>query len=134
LKVPGWVSGAGRRALLPVGLFSAPEKHAYEHTTRVHPLYFHFMSQKVDDVRIELPLGWQVDTVPQPQTTDAKLILYTLKVENDKGALRLERRLKVDLINLEQKYYPTLRAIYQTVRTGDEQQIVLRPGGSAAGN
>jgi hypothetical protein len=27
LKVPGWVSGAGRRALLPVGLFSAPEKH-----------------------------------------------------------------------------------------------------------
>jgi len=22
--------------------------------------------------------------VPQPQTTDAKLILYTLKVENDK--------------------------------------------------
>ncbi len=134
LKVPGWVSGAGRRALLPVGLFSAPEKHAYEHTTRVHPLYFHFMSQKIDDVRIELPLGWQVDTVPQPQTTDAKLILYTLKVENDKGALRLERRLKVDLINLEQKYYLTLRAIYQTVRTGDEQQIVLRPGGSAAGN
>jgi hypothetical protein len=92
------------------------------------------MSQKIDDVRIELPLGWQVDAVPQPQTTDAKLIVYTLKVENDKGTLHLERRLKVDLLNLEQKYYPTLRAIYQTVRTGDEQQIVLRPGGLAAGN
>src|SRR5262249_43432862 len=26
LKVPGWVSGAGKRALLPVGLFSAPER------------------------------------------------------------------------------------------------------------
>jgi hypothetical protein len=72
--------------------------------------------------------------MPQPQTTDAKLILYTLKVENNKGTLRLERRLRVDLINLEQRYYPTLRAIYQTVRTGDEQQIVLRPGGAAARN
>ena len=45
LKVPGWVSGAGKRALLPVGLFSAPEKHMYEHASRVHPLYFHYMYQ-----------------------------------------------------------------------------------------
>jgi hypothetical protein len=134
LKVPGWVSGAGRRALLPVGLFSASEKHAYEHKTRVHPLYFHFMSQKVDDVRIELPQGWQVGTLPQPQSNDAKLIVYTLKVENDKGTLRLERRLRVELISLEQKFYPALRTFYQTVRTGDEQQIVLQPGGAAAGN
>lgn len=134
LKVPGWVSGAGRRALMPVALFGASEKHACEHATRVHPLYFHFMSQKIDDIRIELPLGWQVGTLPQPQNNDAKLILYSMKVENDKGTLRLERRLRVDLISLEQKFYPALRNFYQTVRTGDEQQIVLQPGGAAAGN
>ena len=40
LKVPGWASGAGRRALLPVGLFSATEKHLFDHTNRVHPIYF----------------------------------------------------------------------------------------------
>jgi hypothetical protein len=31
LKVPGWVSGAGRRALMPVGLFGATEKHLFDH-------------------------------------------------------------------------------------------------------
>lgn len=129
LKVPGWVSGAGRRALLPAGLFSAPEKHVCEHATRVHPLYFHYMSEKFEDVRIDLPLGWQVSSLPQPQTNDAKVMLYSLKVENEKGTLHLERRLRSELISLEQKYYPALRNFYQTVRTGDEQQVVLQPAG-----
>jgi len=52
------------------------------------------MSQKVDDVRIEFHSGAGGHGAAA-KTTDAKLILYTLKVENDKGALRLERRLKL---------------------------------------
>ena len=134
LRVQGWVSGAGRRALLPVGLFSAPEKHMCEHTNRVHPLYFRYMSQKADDITIDLPLGWQVSSLPQPQTNDAKVIAYSMKAEDKKGTLHLERRMRVDLISLEAKYYPALRNFYQTVRTADEQQIVLQPGAAAASN
>ena len=134
LKVPGWVSGAGKRALLPVGLFSAPEKHMYEHATRVHPLYFRFMYQKLDDVQIDLPLGWQVSSLPQPVTQDAKLIVYNSKADNKNGTLHLERHLTVELALLEQKYYPTLRNFYQLVKNADEQQIVLQPLGAASGN
>lgn len=55
MKVPGWVSGAGRKALLPVGLFSAGEKRVFEHEQRVHPIYFTYPSQKEDNVTITLP-------------------------------------------------------------------------------
>jgi hypothetical protein len=134
LKVPGWASGAGKRALLPVGLFSGPEKHMCEHSTRVHPLYFPHLFEKVDDVRIELPLGWQVSSVPQAQNMDAKVMLYTLKVENDKGSLHFERHLRSGLTFLEPKYYQALRNFYQAVRTGDELQVVLQPGATAARN
>ena len=134
LKVPGWASGAGKRALLPVGLFTAPEKHLYEHSTRVHPLYFRFRYQKLDNVQIELPLGWQVSSLPQPVTQDAKLIVYNAKAENKNGTLHLERHLTVELGFLEQKYYPTLRNFYQLVKNADEQQIVLQPLGVASGN
>jgi hypothetical protein len=134
LKVPGWVSGAGKRALLPVGLFSGPEKHMCEHSTRVHPLYFQYLFEKTDDVHIDLPLGWQVSSLPQAQNTDAKVMAYTLKVENDKGSLHLERRLRSGLTYLEPKYYTALRNFYQAVRTGDEQQVVLQPGAAAASN
>lgn len=129
LKVPGWVSGAGHRALMPVGLFSEPEKHIYEHESRVHPMYFPYMSERIDDAKIELPLGWQVSSVPRPVTNDSHVILYTLKVGNDKGSLHIERRLRRDLITLEQKYYPALRSFYQAVRSGDEEQVVLQPAG-----
>ncbi len=134
LKVPGWASGAGKRALLPVGLFSGPEKHMCEHSTRVHPLYFQYLFEKTDDVHIELPLGWQVSSLPQAQNTDAKVMAYTLKVEDKKGSLHLERHLRSGLTYLEPKYYPALRNFYQAVRTGDEQQVVLQPGATAASN
>lgn len=134
LKVPGWVSGAGKRALLSVGLFSATEKHMYEHSTRVHPLYFRFMYQKLDDIQIELPLGWQVSSLPQPVTQDAKLLVYNSKAESKNGTLHLERHLTVELGLLDQKYYPTVRKFYQVVKNADEQQIVLQPLGAASGN
>jgi hypothetical protein len=134
LKVPGWASGAGKRALLPVGLFSGPEKHMCEHSTRVHPLYFQYLFEKTDDVHIELPLGWQISSLPQPQNTDAKVMAYTLKVENEKGSLHFERHLRSGLTFLDQKYYSALRNFYQAVRTGDEQQVVLQPAATAARN
>jgi len=134
LKVPGWVAAAGHRALMQTGIFSASEKHLFDHTARVQPIYFHYPLQKVDDISIQLPLGWQVGSLPAPLNQDGHVILYNLKVENDKGTLHVKRILNVDILQLEAKYYPALRNFYQTVRTGDESQIVLQSGASAASN
>lgn len=134
LRVPGWASAAGRHALIPVGLFSNTEKHLFEHANRVYPIYFNFPFQKVDDVTIELPLGWQVSSLPAAQKEDGHIIVYTLKVENDKGMLHLVRTLNVDFLRIDAKYYPALRNFFQAVKTGDEQQIVLQPGSAASKN
>jgi len=40
LKIPGWASSAGKRAIVPVGIFTANEKRIFEHANRVHPIYF----------------------------------------------------------------------------------------------
>jgi hypothetical protein len=134
LKVPGWVAGAGKRALLPVGLFAGPEKHLFDHAERVHPIYFQFPFQRSDDVSIDMPLGWQISTVPQPAKLDAKAIIYTLEAKNENGTLHLSRLLNVDLLGLPQSSYGNLRKIFQIVRTGDEQQVILLPGASITGN
>jgi hypothetical protein len=134
LKIPGWVSGAGRRALLPVGVFSGPEKHIFEHAERVHPIYFQFPSQKVDDVTIDLPLGWQVQSLPQPKNQDRHVVAYELKTEKAENSLHLTRKVTVDILLLETKYYAALRGFFQEVRTGDEEQIVLQPGTASASN
>lgn len=134
LKVPGWISAAGRRALMPVGLFSAPEKRLFDHANRVHPIYFEFPFQRSDDITIDLPLGWQISSVPQPQKVDAKAIVYGFEAKNEKGTLHMNRTLTVDIVLLQQDKYDTLRKIFQVVRTGDEQQVALQPGGLTGGN
>jgi hypothetical protein len=134
LKVPGWVSGAGKRALLPVGLFSAPEKGVFDNANRVHAVYFNYPYRKVDDITIELPLGWKLSSLAKPVDQDAKAAAYGMKAEEKGGSLHLTRNLRSDLVMIPKENYPTLRAFFQLVRTGDEEQVVLQPGSASAGN
>jgi len=85
-------------------------------------------------VTINLPLGWQVSSLPAAQDKDSKVVRYVLKAENDKSTVHLNRQLSVDLMLVDSKYYPALRNFFQLVRTGDEEQVVLQPIGARASN
>lgn len=134
LKIPGWASSAGKRALLPVGFFGAPEKHVFEHANRVFPIYFEYPYEKIDDVTVDLPQGWQIGSVPAPTTKDSHVVLYSLNVENNKSSVHVQRKLTVDIVILESKYYAALRNFFQVVKTGDEEQVLLQPAAAAASN
>jgi hypothetical protein len=134
IKVQGWASQAGRRALIPVGLFGAPEKHVFEHASRVHPIYFDFPTARIDDVTIELPLDWKVNSVPPGHKDEGKVCSYNTTAENKQGTLHLTRNLNINALVLDVKYYGALRNFFQTVKTGDEQQIMVQPGGISASN
>jgi len=134
IKVQGWASAAGHRALIPVGLFGAPEKHVFEHSARVHPIYFDYPTGRIDDVTIELPLDWKVSSVPPGHKDEGKVCAYNTTVENHLGTLHLTRNLNINALVLDTKYYGALRKFFQMVKTGDEQQIVVQPGGIAASN
>jgi hypothetical protein len=134
IKVPGWASSAGKRQTIQAGLFTAQEKFLFEHANRVHPIYLEYPYETLDDVVIEMPKGWQVSNVPSVQSKDVHVVNYELKVEGNKETLHVTRRLAVDFLLLEQKYYPALRNFFQAVRTGDEAQIVLQPVSTTASN
>jgi hypothetical protein len=135
LKIQGWVSSAGRHAMLPVGFFSANEKHIFEHANRVYPIYFEYPYEKVDDVTIEMPAGWRVSSAPPAQQTpSARIVAYEMKVDNTNNTIHVERKLDVNILVMETKYYSALRNFFQVVRTGDEQQVLLQPGEVSGGN
>lgn len=132
LKLPGWASVTGKRVFVPVGIFTAAEKGAFEHTDRVHPIYFDYSFEKMDDVTIEVPPGWHGSSVPDTRSQDGHVVAYNLQVGDINGTLHLTRRLGVDAGMFEAKYYTGFRNFFQVVRTGDEGQIVLQPGTAAA--
>jgi hypothetical protein len=134
VKVPGWASPAGRRALFPVGIFSGTEKHVFDYSERVHPIYFEYLSQDVDDVTVELPSGWQISAVPKPHDEELRVVGYAVAAENNNGTLHLTRKLDISILTLDTKYYGPLRSFFQIVRAGDEQQVVLVPGTATSKN
>jgi hypothetical protein len=134
LKVPSWGANAGRRVLVPVGLFSAREKHLFDHAERVHPIYFEYPYAESDDINIQLPTGWQVSSLPQGWKNTGNPVTYSLAAENNKGKLHLARTLTVEFILMDVKYYSALRKFYQEIKTNDDQQIVLDSGAARAGN
>jgi hypothetical protein len=72
--------------------------------------------------------------VPKPLDKDLKAVLYALKAEDQKSTLHLSRTVRLDMMFVDQKYYPGIRVFFQLVRTGDEQQVILQPGGARASN
>jgi len=134
LKIPGWAASAGKRAVVPATVFTADDRRVFEHANRVHPIYFRYPFEKIEDVTLELPAGWQVSSVPKAQKQDGRVVVYSLKIEDNKGVVHVTRQLNVDVLLLEQKYYEALRNFFQVVRSGDEEQIVLQPGVATAHN
>jgi len=53
---------------------------------------------------------------------------YATSEETDKGRLHLTRKLDINILTLDTKYYSALRGFFQVVRANDEQQVILQPG------
>lgn len=134
VKIPGWASSAGKRVLLPLGLFSGAQKHTFEHSQRTHAIYFPYLFETQDLAKIALPAGWKVDSLPKEVHIDAKAADYRIVAEEKENALLVTRTFKSELLLLQANFYPTLQRFYQQIRSGDEQQAVLRPGATSASN
>jgi len=128
LKIPGWSTLSGSRAFLPVGIFGASEKNVFEYSARVFPIYFEYRCEKADDITVEVPPGWQVSALPKPRNNDLHALSYVVSAESSSGAMHLRRKLDLNVIQLDPKYYSALRNFYQGVKAADEQQVVLLAG------
>jgi len=126
-KAIGWAAIAGKRTLVPVGLFGGGQKHMFEHGARVHPLYFQFPYVHKDEVVIELPNGWKVVSTPMPRVADINVARYSMNCSSGAGTLTLKRELMHNLVLVQSKFYPSVHEFYQQIRAGDEDQAVVAP-------
>jgi hypothetical protein len=75
-----------------------------------------------------------VSSVPPPEANNGHVVSYALRVDKDGTTLHITRKVAWDFLLLEPKYYPALRGFFQSVRTGDDQQIVLQAAAASAAN
>jgi transglutaminase-like putative cysteine protease len=130
-------ASAGKRVLLPAHVFQINEKPMFTAATRVNGIYLYYPSREVDQVSITLPSDLEVETLPQPDTE--RLQRYALYKSEWIQDLKQPKTITVvrDLANADYAFpvtdYPTLKDFYDKVKSGDEQQAILKVNANAAG-
>lgn len=125
-SVPEFAVSTGRRLLLPASVFESARRSFLQHAKRIHPIYFAYPWQEVDEIEVALPEGYEVEALPKPQTIPTEFGSYQIECEKRGGGLHLLRRLVMNGLLFRPEYYPVLQGFFNRVRESDEQQAVLQ--------
>ena len=126
INIPGYASSTGRRLLAPLGIFHLNRQHAFQNAKRIHPVYFPYPYQQVDEIEVQLPAGLKVESLPKPLSQQAPFGRYEISFKGEGGRLLIRRQMTMDGIIFRTESYPELRIFYNGIRSGDEQQAVLQ--------
>ncbi len=91
-------------------------------------MYFEYPWETYEDVKVELPPGMQMESLPGASKVDRGATIYQSTAEKQGNVLQLKRTLKMAAYYVAAERYPVLRQFYEQVRAGDEQQVVLKSG------
>jgi hypothetical protein len=131
IKVPGFGTAAGRRMLAPVAVFQARQSKAFDAARRTNAVYFHFPYEETDEVKLRVPAGFKVETVPAAAHLKPGPVSYENGATQQGDMVALHRHLVVNGIVFPLDTYPALRAFFSSVKSSDEGQMVLQNAESA---
>jgi hypothetical protein len=126
VDLPGYVSAAGKRLLLPTALFQAQQKNPFAHPDRKYPIYFPYCYQELDNIRIKLPDSVALESLPQAfdQTFPYGRIVTVRQAQGNE--LLLGRGFQMEGILFPIEHYSGVRDFFGKVQSVDEEQAVLR--------
>jgi hypothetical protein len=130
VTLPNVVSAAGSRVVLPLSLFAAKAINPFAPTTRTNLIYFPYQSKEEDEVRLTLPEGFTVATVPAPKVLDAGLLSYKTSTTREGNVVTFARTATYKAMLVDVKHYDALRKFFSSMTAADQQPLVLAKGGA----
>lgn len=129
-------STTGKRLLVPGDIFESNAKATFAGDKRDLAIWFSYRYGARDVVRIALPAGYQIESVPPDGVVKAaKVGGYSLKASSDSNSVTVRRDLFLTDIFFAQDKYADLRAFYNQFETKDQEPVVVKVGATAqAGN
>jgi hypothetical protein len=134
VEVPNFAIPAGRRLILPLGVFHLREKNPFSSPRRAHPIYFRYPQEVYEEVRIELPPEIEVESLPAVAKADQGAAYYEFSSKKDGNALEFMRTLRISKYFFQKQQYENLGLFYGRVLEGDARQATLRAPETASPN
>lgn len=126
VQSPGFAVPAGRRLLMPIVVLQQRSGNMFQTSTRENPVYLKFGHQESDEMTVDVPQGYKVESLPLPKSVKTSFASYSRSAEQSGSQLKLKRSFAMDVYGYTREQYPALRQFYNFVRTNDEEQAVFQ--------
>lgn len=95
---------------------------------RKRGMYFPFCWKEVDDLTLQLPPGYELESPSVPSAVPGEVLQYRLDFRYDRGkrALLLHREFKSGVVAVAVERYPAMRKFYDYVTRSDQHELLLR--------
>jgi hypothetical protein len=135
IALPTMGQMAGKRMLLPMGLYLSSQRQIFDSTTRTQDIYFAYPNETADEITIQLPAGWGSSALPPPQ--DMSLgggFHFEMSAKQEEGAIQIHRRQVVGGMLFSTDSYPDIRKFFHFAKSSDDQQLVLQAASASSRN
>lgn len=128
-------TGTGKRWVLPVHFFHVNEKPLFPASERTNPVYLYYPTRQIDEVHIVFPDNVEVDSLPPAASEKLAYAAYSTKrLQETKNSILAKRDLVMAGMAFPATMYKEIKAFYDHVKAGDDQQLLLKVSGRTAGN
>src|SRR4029077_595900 len=96
-----------------------------------YPVYYQYAFTELDNISLEVPEGYSLETLAAPQKEGTKFAIYSSGASTKGKRVNLERSLKFAGVFFQPDKYEELRDFFAKVQAHDELQTVLRQNPAA---
>lgn len=137
--IPAAATSAGKRMLLPTQLFHVNARQLLTRPKRVYGVLMEYPFRDIDKVKIGLPAGLQVETLPKAQSETlvsadgkAAFAVYKTNFQQQGTVVTFDRDLALAAFAFTADYYPKLKTFFEKVKSSDDQPAILRSSAAAS--
>jgi hypothetical protein len=130
---PGFATGAGKRMVMPTGIFQSSSKALFPHAERNQAIYFPYPYSEKDDVKVTLPAGMQVEALPGNAGISVNYVDYNWDRSKAANTLTLKRNFMLKMNGFRKEDYGAIKNFFDILKSTDDGQAILRVTSNAAG-
>jgi len=139
VKVPGYAMRTGKRIFIQPNFFERSAKPVFETNERRYDVEFHFPYSEQDEITIELPTGYELESpdAPAPLSDPQKIGMNDIKmlISNDKRVLTYKRQFywgNGGGLRFPQQSYPVLKQYFEAFHKANTHALTLKQGTTTA--
>jgi hypothetical protein len=132
VELPSLGSVAGSRTILPLSVFAASSKNPFIAAQRKYPIVFPQSRMEEDDVTLQMPEGYAVESLPKGVNWDVGAATFKTTYAADGKSVHFTRAFQLHARLFDATAYGPIRKFFSAVTAADQEQAVLKMAAKAA--